>query len=106
MVKKLEFKYSGSVRQDQVRSSDLKKVYGDFLLDNFGYGDPEDLYRYAGVDINTTYTTLKKKKKKTKEAKQLILEKEYVIELGGPFEQIGGEEDLVGGGKQKIGSKQ
>lgn len=104
MVKKIELKYKYSVKQDRVRSSDLRKAYEMFLADSFGATEIQDLYRYAGLDTVTTYTTLKRKNKKTKEVKPLILEKEYVVELGGPFEQIGEEDNILGGGKQKIGS--
>jgi hypothetical protein len=51
--------------------------------------------------INTRVVT----RAKTVKPKKLTIDDAHLVILGGPFQEIGGDDEAVGGGSQKMGSK-
>lgn len=105
MVKKITYRYKTSINGEHADSHDCRKAFDYWLISQCGGINhiPVALYKYKGVDINTKTFVKKTKKKKTIEQQQRHLENEFVIELGGPFEEIGGQDETLGGGSQKVG---
>lgn len=104
MAKAIKIKIKGTT-SSHIDDRLLRLWFEDYIIRELGdlYGCPA-LYKYRGVDINTRQVIKKVKNKKSRDKKKVVLEREYMVELGGPFEEVGGEENTLGGGKQKIGS--
>lgn len=105
MVKKIVFHTKDTIHNDYISSRDFDHVYINWYADLVGglLNDPGALYKFRGIDLTDNVVLKKVKKKKTVEKKKLTLEREYVVELGGPFEKIGDDNETIGGGSQKLG---
>lgn len=105
MVKRIEYRYSTSINDTHADSSDCRRAFEYWILKNFGglNGIPGDLYKWAGIDVETKTIINKTKNKIEPQRKKLNIDKEFVVELGGPFEMIGDKDEALGGGNQKMG---
>lgn len=61
-------------------------------------------YYTRGSDIYKSRSLIRTVEVGGREEPQLVLDKSYVIQLGGEFEKIGEADETVGGGNQKVGS--
>ena len=61
----------------------------------------ESLYRYTPVKtVKNVYITKKVTVKPTK----ADVDKNIIIQLGGPFAKVGEQDEAIGGGSQKVGT--
>ena len=88
---------------DTITSNDLGNYDMDALafvvyggINKWHYGR----YVNKGVDTTVVEKVIIKSRKKPK---RVVLDEEEFIQLGGPFEKIGDEDENVGGGNQKVG---
>lgn len=106
MVKRLDLgKIKRTIHNDVISSSDLSSTFWDWYARQIGglSNDPGALYKFRGIDLTKSVVIKKVKKKHSVEKKKVNIEKEFVVELGGPFEKIGDDNETIGGGSQKLG---
>lgn len=83
----------------------LSRLISDgFVIGGYGWNNTD----YFATQI-VKGITIKQVKKvfvgtKTKESGKITLDEAKVVQLGGPFEKIGDEDESVGGDNQKVGS--
>ena len=107
MAKTLEIRYSKTTSAS-IDSNYLKNMRDNYLA-QYGrmmsvFGGASTLYKFNGVKVQKRTLQKTKKKEVAVKTKTPDIDISRLVILGGTFEKVGEENEVIGGGTQKVGT--
>lgn len=105
-MKTINITYSGYglpiITSDSVIDSEIDRLYKDYMR-NYGkrIARGERYRKYMALDVNEVHTITKTKLIPERSGQPII---SHMVRLGGPFEEVGGTDEVIGREDQRLGS--